>query len=81
VSFLRGDLAAEAAVERLEIIWDGLGRREASDLPNHLPPRCDTVLRGPACRASSNVLRGDPALEAQPRLVPHNPNYAKPDPI
>lgn len=75
--FLRDDLDAEAVVELLDIVWDGLGRREATGTFQTSYRRIgDTVLKVLLQGILADPGAVDPA-ETEPRPVPPNPKYDK----
>jgi AcrR family transcriptional regulator len=74
-AFLRNDIDAEAVVELLDMIWDGMGRREAGGTFQTSYRRVgETLLK----LLMSGVL-ADPTLvdesDTAPRPVPRNPRY------
>src|SRR5690349_22427823 len=73
--FLREDIDAEAAVELLDIVWDGLGRRAASDTFQTSYRRVgDTVLKVLLQGILAGHTEIDPS-ELEPRPVAKNPKY------
>ncbi|MCX7620997.1 MAG: TetR/AcrR family transcriptional regulator [Acidimicrobiales bacterium] len=76
--FLRPDIDPEATVELLDIIWDGLGRRQATGTFQTSYRRVgETVLKILLSGALAPGRQIDTS-ETAPRPVPPNPRFARP---
>lgn len=78
--FLRADLDAEAMVELIDIVWDGLGRRQGSDSFQTSYERVGRACLGLLLQGALAEGASVDDVDLQPQPAEPNPRYRRPDP-